>query len=231
MSGVCNTMDLRNLRQTSEYPLSPPSLEELVDVLKPALDANFKESSVSVSRCPDLREAPFHLAARGLTGRECIADIGGQPNLFPEPRLDVKYSMISCARQMGMSQDRGMLIGAGAGPWFQLNTNSELAPNFSWEGAFDDVKNQTYFTKVDKKSGGPVCDRSPSTDCALMSTYTVGYNICLKQTLIIPNAFSESVWLCWSAWSCAQDHRQRSERQREELHRLHPARTKEQIRG
>lgn len=69
---------------------------------------------------------------------------------------------------MGMSQEGGMLIGAGAGPWFNLNTNSELAPNFSWQGAFDDVKNLTYFTKVSKKTGGPVCDRSPSTDCALM---------------------------------------------------------------
>ncbi|KAK3701891.1 hypothetical protein LTR37_015202 [Vermiconidia calcicola] len=153
---------------TDEYPLSPPSLEELVDVIRPALDANFTSSSVSVAPCPDLRQAPYHLAAQGLSGRECIADIGGQPNLFPEPRLDVKYSMTSCARHMGMSQERGMMIGAGAGPWFQLNTNAELAPNFSWQGAFDDVTNQTYFTKVSEENGEPICERSPSTDCALM---------------------------------------------------------------
>ena len=67
-----------------------------------------------------------------------------------------------------MSPSRGMLIGAGAGPWFQIGQNSELAPNCAWEGAFDDVTNGTYLTKVDKQSGGPVCDRSPSTDCALM---------------------------------------------------------------
>lgn len=113
-----------------EYPLSPPPLEELVEVLKPALESNYSESSISVIRCPDLRQAPFHLAAEGLSGRECIAEIGGQPNLFPDPRLDKKYSMVACARQMGMSQNRGMLIGAGAGPWFQLGTNPELAPQF-----------------------------------------------------------------------------------------------------
>ena len=153
---------------TDEFPLSPPSLEELADVIRPALESNFNESTVQVARCPDLRKAPFHLAAEGLSGRECIADIGGQPNLFPDPRLDVRWSMVSCARQMGMSQDKGMLLGAGAGPWFQLNTNSELAPNFSWEGTFDSVNNQTYYTKVDKETGGPICDKSPSTDCALM---------------------------------------------------------------
>ena len=161
-------MSLGSNMHADEHPLSPPSLEDVVEVLRPALQTNYDDSSVSVSQCPDLREAPFHLAAQGISGRECIADIGGQPNLFPEPRLDTRWSMVSCARQMGMSPDRGMIIGAGAGPWFNLNTNSELAPNFAWEGAFKDVKNQTYFTKVDKQSGGPVCDLSPSTDCALM---------------------------------------------------------------
>ena len=67
-----------------------------------------------------------------------------------------------------MSQSGGMIIGAGAGPWFHLGTNSELAPNFSWQGTFGDVKNQTWFTKIEKEKGTTVCDRSPSTDCALM---------------------------------------------------------------
>ena len=101
------------MSHTSEHPLQPPPLEELVDVLRPALESNYQEASISILECPNLRKAPFNLAAEGLSGRECIADIGGQPNLFPEPRLDRKYSMVTCARQMGMSQDRGMLIGAG----------------------------------------------------------------------------------------------------------------------
>ena len=67
---------------------------------------------------------------------------------------------------MGLSQEGGMMFGAGAGPWFHLNTNSELAPNFGWQGAFDDVNNLTYFTKVNEQ--GPACERSRSTDCALM---------------------------------------------------------------
>lgn len=155
--------------KTTEHLLSPPPLAELVKVLTPALEANYTHSAISVVQCPDLRAAPFHLAAQGISGRECIADIGGQPNLFPEPRLaETKYSMLTCARHMGMSAKQGMLIGAGAGPWYQIGVNSELAPNFGWEGTYDDVTNLTHYTKVDGSSGSAVCERSPSTDCALM---------------------------------------------------------------
>lgn len=154
--------------KTTEHSLFPPSLQELATVLQPALTSNYNASSITVSPCPDLRQAPYHLASPGLSGRECIADIGGQPNLFPDPRLDRRWSMVSCARAMGMSQSGGMIIGAGAGPWFHLGTNSELAPNFAWEGAFEDVRNQTWYTKVEKESGKARCERSGSTDCALM---------------------------------------------------------------
>ena len=74
---ITPSTNMGNHKQLDEYPLSPPSLEEIVHLLKPALESNYKESSVSVASCPDLREAPFHLAAQGLSGRECIADIGG----------------------------------------------------------------------------------------------------------------------------------------------------------
>lgn len=154
--------------KTTEHPLSPPSLDELATVLQPALESNYTTASITVAPCPDLRQAPYHLAAPGLSGRECIADIGGQPNLFPSPRLDRRWSMVSCARAMGMSQTGGLILGAGAGPWFHLGTNSELAPNFAWEGAFEDVRNQSWFTKVDEPGGEVRCERSPSTDCALM---------------------------------------------------------------
>lgn len=154
--------------KTTEHPLSPPSLQELATVLQPALSSNYKTASISVSPCPDLRQPPFHLAAPGLSGRETIADIGGQPNLFPDPRLDRRWSMLSCARAMGLPPSGGMIIGAGAGPWFHLGTNSELAPNFAWEGTFEEVRNQSWFTKVAGEEKAVVCDRSRTTDCALM---------------------------------------------------------------
>jgi hypothetical protein len=155
----------------SRHELSPPSLEELADVLRPALDANYKHAEISVERCPDLRSAPFHLAAEGICGDERIADIGGETNLYPIPHFDRKYSMIEIAQEMQMSPESGQLLGAGAGPFHRLGTNAELSPNLSWSGSFDNVTNGTYYTKIDDVDGkkSVVCAKSPTTDCALMA--------------------------------------------------------------
>lgn len=155
---------------TTTHPLSPPSLDELSNVLRPALEANFQKATISVEQCPDLRQPPFHLAAEGLSGNESVADIGGQPNLFPEPRLDCKYNLLDIAREMKLSPDRGHLLGAGAGPFHVIGVNSELSPNLSWKDNFDNVQNLTYYTKFDGSNGkhAALCERSPTSDCALM---------------------------------------------------------------
>jgi hypothetical protein len=151
-----------------KFPLGPPSLEELAQKLKPALEQNYNHSSISVGTCPDLRKSPFHLATQGLSGDERIADVGGQPNLFPEPRLGCKYSLPALAQVMQMDSKGGSLIGAGAGPFHDLGTNSELAPNISWQDGFDNINNQSHFAKIDKADGSVRVARCPSTDCALM---------------------------------------------------------------
>lgn len=72
---------------------------------------------------------------------------------------------------MQMSSERGMLIGAGAGPFHVLGQNAELAPNLAWKTGWDNVTNLTYFAKIDDSAslnGKVVCERCPSTDCALM---------------------------------------------------------------
>ena len=98
--------------KTDRYPLNAPSLEELAQKLKPALENNYTDSSISVETCPDLRKPPFNLATEGLTGDERIADVGGQPNLFPSPRLECRYSLPALAQAMEMDPKRGSLIGA-----------------------------------------------------------------------------------------------------------------------
>jgi len=157
--------------KTTQHALSPPSLEELASVLQPALEANYAQASVSVVDCPDLSQSPFHLAGEGLSGNECTADIGGQPNLFPRPLLEKKYPLLECAKAMNLSPEKGMLIGAGAGPFHVIGQNSELAPNLSWKVSFDDVNNRSHYTKVIRDTSGKPeasCQLSPSTDCALM---------------------------------------------------------------
>ncbi|CAK4032921.1 Ester hydrolase C11orf54 [Lecanosticta acicola] len=153
---------------TTHHPLSPPTLEELAEVLSPALRSNYKTSHVTVEQCPDLRNAPYHLATQGLSGKESVADIGGQPNLFPEPRLNCKFSLISIAKEMQMSPKRGQLLGAGAGPFHVIGMNSELAPNLSWREKFENLDNRTHYAKIDRETKQPVVAKSPCAECALM---------------------------------------------------------------
>lgn len=154
--------------QTQKFPLSPPSLEELVQTLKAPLATNYEHTTISVVQCPDLRQAPFNLATEGLSGDEKIADVGGQGHLFPRPRLDKIYSMTKVAQSMEMSPERGSILGAGAGPFHVVGRNCELAPNFSWDGGFDNIDNKTLFIQI-KSNNTVSAEVSRSLDCALMA--------------------------------------------------------------
>ncbi|KAK1493219.1 hypothetical protein CCUS01_13864 [Colletotrichum cuscutae] len=154
--------------RVEKFLLSPPSLEELVERLKAPLDANYKHASVAVVNCPDLRKAPFHLATEGLSGEEKIADVGGQPNLFPRPRLDSIWSIPEIGKNMEMSPEKGSLIGAGAGPFHVIGQNSELAPNLSWQGGLDKVDNKSQVIQIKRTTGEVSVGTSPSVDCGLM---------------------------------------------------------------
>ncbi|KAM0542435.1 hypothetical protein ACHAPJ_012798 [Fusarium lateritium] len=153
---------------TQKYPLSPPSLDELAEKLKAPLAANYEHSAVSVVSCPDLREAPFNLATEGLSGDEKIADVGGQPNLFPRPRLNTIWSMTELAKAMDMDPAKGGLLGAGAGPFHVIGQNCELAPNLGWQNGFDNVDNQSRYAEINRNTGAIKVEKSPSLDCALM---------------------------------------------------------------
>jgi hypothetical protein len=145
--------------------LNPPPLEELTGLVQEALDQNFQNVSVTVTQCPDLREDPFNLAGSGLCGDPRIADVGGQGNLAPVPQLDKIYSLMDVARAMELKDDQGFMLGAGAGPYRELGTNSELMPNISYKG--DNVTNLTHYAKV-QPNGQHICTKVDSEDCALM---------------------------------------------------------------
>jgi len=151
-----------------KHILYPPPLSDLATLLTSSLKTNFKDVTASVVQCPDLKLAPFSLAASGLSGHELIADVGGPPYLHPLPNFSKKYSLLSLMKMMEMSPDKGFVIGAGAGPFHVVGRNSELMPNLSYFG--DTVTNLTKYAKVDE-NGGCVCDAVPgnSTDCALMA--------------------------------------------------------------
>lgn len=152
-----------------KVPLSPPSLEELVDVIRGPLEANYEHAQVSVVPCPDLRQAPFNLATEGICGEEKFADVGSERNFFPRPQLENKWSMIDIARGMDMKPEKGGLLGAGGGPSHVLGYNCELVPNLGWQGTFENVNNQTRVAQIDCKNGSPGIGKSCSNECALVA--------------------------------------------------------------
>jgi hypothetical protein len=152
--------------QTQKVPLSPPTLEEIAAALQPPFTANYSHATVDVVPCPDLREAPFHLATAGLSGAAKIADVGGQLNLFPAPRRACKWHLLDIARAMEMDPQRGSLLGAGAGPFHVVGRNCELVPNVAWGGGFGHVQNGTVLVQV--VEGRARVEKSASLDCALM---------------------------------------------------------------
>ena len=77
------------------------------------LQLNFDQVSVKVVECPDLTLAPFGLAAPGLSGQTRIADVGGVPNLTPQPKPEKVYSLIDVMNTVEL--DEGAVIGPGAG--------------------------------------------------------------------------------------------------------------------
>ncbi|KAL6704858.1 hypothetical protein ACN47E_007541 [Coniothyrium glycines] len=154
--------------KAEKFLLSPPSLEEIAEALRAPLAANYEHSSISVERCPDLREPPFHLATKGLSGDEKISDVGGQANLFPAPRLENRWSMEDIATAMEMDLEVGSLFGAGAGPFYEVGRNCELAPNFSWSGDSEKINNQTRVAQIKDEDNLPTVEKSSSLNCALM---------------------------------------------------------------
>lgn len=159
------------------HPRESPPLEDLAIVIQKSLESNFASATVSVEQCPDLRQPPFKLAAPGISGNPCVADIGGQPNLFPRPNLDARYSLLNLAKEMQMSPSLGFLIGAGAAPFQDLGHNAELAPNLSWKSKSEapdlsdestlEIRNETRVIQVDAGNSSS-CERIASTNCALM---------------------------------------------------------------
>ena len=63
------------------FPLHQPALEQLLCALKSALDENFASVDVRVVPCPDLREAPWGMAAEGLGSEGALLDLGCAANL------------------------------------------------------------------------------------------------------------------------------------------------------
>ncbi|KAJ5095954.1 hypothetical protein NUU61_005310 [Penicillium alfredii] len=136
----------------TKHPRRPPPLTELAAVIERPLRSNFATATASVVQCPDLRQPPFHLAASGLSGNPCVADIGGQQNLFPTLNLNAKYLLSSLAGDMQIGVN---------------NNNNNNTPDFNNTDSLK-VTNGTRVIQINPKTQSPTCDPTPSTNSALM---------------------------------------------------------------
>ncbi|VDN98676.1 unnamed protein product [Rodentolepis nana] len=93
----------------------------------------YKEVKVSITNCPDLKEAPFKLNLSGLTGQNVLCDVGSMKYLLPVPDKSKRYSFDKVAELSKVVQ--GQLLGAGAGPFFTHNKSCEMAANVKFSGS------------------------------------------------------------------------------------------------
>ena len=76
--------------------------------------------------------------------------VGGVPYLVPLARTDrPPYSLSAIADRLGY-EDGAFFVGAAAGPFLKIGTNSELVPNFYKSKQV--VRNETHVSKLDSSN-------------------------------------------------------------------------------
>ncbi|KAK7602618.1 hypothetical protein V9T40_008207 [Parthenolecanium corni] len=150
--------------------LDTPNLEEVAKVLNSKLCDNFKEVCAEVVDCPDLTQAPFHLAAKGFGGNESIIEVGGHAFVQPLAQRDKIYDLRDFPKVVG--DDKSFVIAAGAGPWPFVKTCCEYIVNV----IVDAKKVITPLSRIIKTDAGKVkliiTPSEESRYCLLLNAYT-----------------------------------------------------------
>lgn len=132
------------------------------------MKSNFAEVSVTIVDCPDLTQAPFHLAASGLGGDSTIVEFGGPPFLLPLVDRSKVYDLVPLLRNISGYQDKEFFTcGAGAGPWPIFDQNCEGMINLR-VGSDGSLTNETHVART--VPGGTALSKVPAneTRCALL---------------------------------------------------------------
>ncbi|RWS12884.1 Ester hydrolase-like protein [Dinothrombium tinctorium] len=163
----------------TKYPsikrqLLVPSLQEIADLLNQNLNRYFAECNAAVVDCPNLRQAPFHLANEGLCGNPMVADIGGVRYLSPLPRLDKQpYNFTELGELMGFKN--ALVIGAACAPFHVTGVNCELIPNLAFKKDENEcltIANETHAAKIDER-GECELFKLDSVECCLLGNVFV----------------------------------------------------------
>ncbi|XP_055624610.1 ester hydrolase C11orf54 homolog [Toxorhynchites rutilus septentrionalis] len=154
-----------------EKPLYKPSLEEIRDVIATGLASNFANVNVEVVDCPNLTQAPFHLAGEGLSGSCALLELGGPPFLFPRVDYTKLYDLVSILRKtLNDSKKQILAVGAGAGPYPYVNSNCEGMFNLKI-AANGHITNESHIAQTTPDCKRVLLKKLPNTEtrCALMA--------------------------------------------------------------
>ena len=98
--------------QTKRARLYEPNLANMIPAIHEGLQKNFKDVSIKIIKCPDLREWG-NLADKGICGNTRLCDVGGVPYMFdPEMQSKVYYEISDLVHACDMRS--ALVIGAGA---------------------------------------------------------------------------------------------------------------------
>ncbi|RZF34327.1 hypothetical protein LSTR_LSTR008866 [Laodelphax striatellus] len=124
-------------KRIERQALFQPQFDDVVKALSNGLKENFETVNVSLEDCPDLTQEPFHLAAKGLGGCPKIVDVGGPPYLLPNVDKSRYYDCSLLGKIC--SVEPAFIVGAGAGPFHYVGTNSEMIANLIVEEGKENV--------------------------------------------------------------------------------------------
>jgi hypothetical protein len=88
------------------------SLEEISKALQKGLSKNFKEVTVSVIQCPNLKE--WDCPAEGMSGNQKITDVGGEPYMHDKRYIGAEFDFKEIAKLIGSEQSYAFGAGSGA---------------------------------------------------------------------------------------------------------------------
>ncbi|CRK96432.1 CLUMA_CG009848, isoform A [Clunio marinus] len=151
-----------------EKELFVPEMETLCSVIETGLKSNFSDVSVSVVDCPNLSQAPFHLASSGLGGDATLVEFGSPVYLLPLVNKSKIYDIVELLRNISSYESKEFFTcGAGAGPFPIFNQNCEGMLNIR-VGSDGTLKNETHVARI--VPGGVELSKVPDqeTRCALL---------------------------------------------------------------
>eukprot|EP01083_Nonionella_stella_P060724 158430_1 len=168
---------------TKRAKLYEPKLHDIVPAIEEGLQSNFKQVSVEVVECPDLREWA-DLSSEGICGNTRLIDAGGVPFMFdPDLQSTVSYDLNKLVQDC--DAQHGLVIGAGAANPKCIGKNGELIPNL----AVPNGTNNTRFVKmISSENGGnddPVCRLYNESSCGCLCNLFVSDGACGEDVIHI----------------------------------------------